>query len=111
MPTRVSSSTSASRIWSKQASTHQSPRHFLHHRRSNAMVRWHPFTMLSSLDCVIRIRRKILKDLKREQVGAKREGKSYENDSDPIEFPLYDNIAKVSYSGQIKLSRPSSQMF
>jgi hypothetical protein len=52
-----------------------------------------------------------LKAFKKEQVGARREGNTDENDSDPIEFPLYHYIAKVSYLGQFKLSRPSSQLF
>jgi hypothetical protein len=44
-------------------------------------------------------------------VVARREGNTDENDSDPIEFPLYHNIAEVSYLGKFKLSRPSSQLF
>jgi hypothetical protein len=54
---------------------------------------------------------KILKAFKKEQVGARREGNTDENDSDPIEFPLYHCIAEVRYLGQFKLSRPSSQLF
>jgi hypothetical protein len=54
---------------------------------------------------------KNLKAFKKEQVGARREGNTDENDSDHIEFPLYHYISEVSYLGQFKLSRPSSQLF
>jgi hypothetical protein len=54
---------------------------------------------------------KFLKAFKKEQVGARREGNTDENDSDPIEFPLYHYIAEVSFLGQFKLIRQSSQLF
>jgi hypothetical protein len=47
---------------------------------------------------------KILRALKKEQVGARREGNTDENDSDPIEFLIYHYISEVSYLGQFKLS-------
>jgi hypothetical protein len=54
---------------------------------------------------------KNLKAFKKEQVGARREGNTDKNDSDPIEFPLYHYISEVSYLGQFKLIRQSSQLF
>jgi hypothetical protein len=127
MQTHVSSSTSASRILFIQASTHQSSRHFLHHRRSKAMGRSHIFPIFgnlrmpyflernrqdrSSLDCFIRRRKNFLKLSKKNRWGARREGNTDENDSDPIEFPLYHYIAEVSYLRQFKLIRQSSQLF